>query len=164
MTLYHALFHIRGITGETRYGEVSHGWKKDVFPFVLVFASEGGAVKPRSRLDRGRILVEHKKERCQRRADGHREVRATMDEEKAVATISGFSDGKFKTECELLLSVPRPRGKADTKAYRRRSRQDLKLLSNDWLGARIEACFPIFDPTAACLGNVLFDIARARTG
>lgn len=86
-----------------------------------------------------------------------------MDEEKAVAPISGFSDGKFKTECELPLSVCRGPGGKPTKAHWRRSRQDLKLLSNDWLGARIEACFPIFDPTAACLGNVLFDTARART-
>lgn len=81
-----------------------------------------------------------------------------MDEEKAVAAISGFSDEKFKTEYELPLCAA-AQGESRRTGTAERSRQDLKLLSNDWLGARVEACFPIFDLTTACLGNVLFDIA-----
>lgn len=73
-------------------------------------------------------------------------VRERLDEEKAVAAISGFSDGKFKTERRELALCDRRRrarargthgGEASAKRTRRRSRQDLKLLSNDWLGARI---------------------------
>lgn len=52
---------------------------------------------------------------------------------------SGFSDGKLKIECELALCAA-AQGESRRRHGARRSRQDLKLLSNDWLGARTEAC------------------------
>lgn len=46
--------------------------------------------------------------------------------------------------------------------HSRRSRQDLKLLWNDWLGARIAACalrYSILELRHALKERVLFDIA-----
>lgn len=49
---------------------------------------------------------------------------STMDEEKAVAAISSFSDGKFKTEHELPLCAP-----AQGKSRRRHGGDRVKILS-----------------------------------
>lgn len=62
---------------------------------------------------------------------------STMDEEKAVAAISWFFRWKVENRIRVTSLCAPAQGES---RRRRRSRQDLKLLSNDWLGARIEAC------------------------
>lgn len=91
------------------------GQKKTYFRFL-----------PRQQRRCGKVAVEIRSEEEDSWPDKKKGVKGTdgrreaVDEEKAVVAISGFSDGKFKTECELPLSSPslslsvsRPRGKAD---------------------------------------------------
>lgn len=63
---------------------------------------------------------------------------STMDEGKSSRCYIQFFRWKVQNRIRVTSVCPSP-GEKPTKA-RRRSRQDLKLLSNDWLGARIEAC------------------------
>jgi len=64
--------------------------------------------------------------------------------EKAVGGLYPVFQTESSKPNARVSSVRRGRAEKPTKA-RRRSRQDLKLLWNDWLGARIMACSPIFD-------------------
>lgn len=143
--------------------------KARIFPFSCARApsTEREAEKLPSRLDRTRIPIgskkkrrerEKKRGRCQRSRRGGRATRWTK--EKAVAALYPVFQMESSKPNTNYLSLCAPPTQGESRRRRgtvRRSRQDLKLLSNDWLGARIEACFPIFDPSAACLGNVLFD-------
>lgn len=88
---------------------------------------------------RRRIPIgQKKKESVKGCRDGRGGSRRALNGGKS-SRRSGFSDGKFKIECELALCAA-AQGESRRRHRARRSRQDLKLLSNDWLGARTEAC------------------------
>lgn len=108
----------------------------------------------------GGFFFSDKKERCQRSPITGEVRDGRWTEEKAVAAISGFSDGKFKTEREFLCVtsvLPRPKGES----RRRHGGDRVKILSYfrmTGLGLVSRGLLSsIFDPTTACLGNVLFD-------
>jgi len=92
----------------------------------------------RRRRKRRRILGEQKREVSKGVRWPERFTASTMDEGKSSHCYIRFFRWKVQNRIRVTSLCLGPRGKP-TKA-RLRSRQDLKLLSNDWLGARIEAC------------------------
>lgn len=140
---------------ETFYTHTHIHIQKTTFPFSSSL-EEREAKKSMLRLDRRRIPIEQKSKVSKEPMAG--EVRDGGRRKSSRCYIRFF---RWKVQNRIrVTSVCRGPGGKPTQARRRDRVKILSYFRMTGLGLVSEACFPIFDPTTACLGNVLFDIAR----